>query len=117
LDILRKEGVLHVEHVKPPVSKSVENLFSVVSSLDKAIEILGKHSAEQSGQKEGKDCVKIAQNVVELDGSIKEISQRQKDVQEKITKQKVWGDFSLKDIEYLKDNGIYLKFYTCKKRT
>ncbi len=115
---LRKMGVLHVEHQKPPESTELSELRERVTRVDTAQRVL-KSEAEQKGAMqrviEG-DRIAYADRIITLGREQEEIGSSVRALRSRISEWEPWGDIDAGRIRELEKNGIYVKLFQVPAR-
>ncbi len=113
---LRKLGILHVEHQKPPEEKNMDILESAIILVDKAINILKEVRRENSGLKKIKkhknDKRPKAGHVVDLHNRITRLEEYLRINKNKVIEWKAWGDFDPEKIRELAGQNVRIRLYS-----
>ncbi|RKY62189.1 MAG: hypothetical protein DRP96_00950 [Candidatus Neomarinimicrobiota bacterium] len=113
---LRKLGVLHVQHVRPPQSEDISELESALNSVEKCRQILD--NTEKPVNLQEITDIKAEDIVSEVLSLIAEKQQIVSRIDEKNTLLEwfeTWGKVSAGDIEALQAKGIYLRLYDIER--
>ena len=113
---LRKLGVLHVQHVRPPQSEDISELESALNSVEKCRQILD--NTEKPVNLQEITDIKAEDIVSEVLSLIAEKQQIASRIDEKNTLLEwfeTWGKVSAGDIEALQAKGIYLRLYDIER--
>ncbi len=113
---LRDLGVVHVHHVKTPVSENISRIEREIEKANKALMIVG--AGPDSGQKAGtKQAEETADNILALVADKENLQRELDEYAERDSWFKVWGDVSLASLQKLEDAGIWVRFYSGEKKT
>ena len=115
LRALRKLGVVHIKHFKPPHSTKLSSLAQDVMSLDEALTVIGKDK-QQVKLDNKQEVISLAKRVISLAKEKKDLLIKLRDYKEKLNWFKVWGKISLATLKNLNNAGIFIKLYTCTKQ-
>lgn len=114
LQIMRKLGVLHIKHVRPPASDDITEIERNIENIEQALRILDLLDFPAEGYCEDSVAAKIDE-VVSLYGKRQEILGKQGELARQISWYKKWGDVSLESLSELNDAGIFVKLYAADK--
>ncbi len=107
---LKSFGALHIEHEQSPLSDDVNKLKEQIDTVSRVIEFLSIKQ-EKQGNMATDQWLETAQRIVRTQEEIHELQDEMISRKMVIQQWEPWGDFSLKDINYLKNHGIYLGLY------
>ncbi|MFA5156518.1 MAG: hypothetical protein WC532_03910 [Candidatus Omnitrophota bacterium] len=111
---LRKLGLLHVEHQKPPQSQDINILQEDAGLVNACLEVFGQAGCQANNviAKTGLVDWKIkARHVVDLWKRYGHLGDFSNTLKHQINEWRKWGDFDLQRLQELQQKGIYLKFY------
>ena len=112
LRILRKLGILHIEHQEAPKSKDIALLKDDVSILNEALGVLSEGARQDvKEKKETSDWRALAKHLVDCRNRIRQLEQFAVTLKNRIAEWQLWGDFSPSEIQSLVKKGIFLRFY------
>ena len=114
---LKKAGVVHVEkgnvtgEALTKLLSSERDLGLVRNLLVEAVPKKKKTAQEQNQPSlmSYEESLKFASNVLDLSSSHKDDIAKAGKIAEELARCEVWGDFNLKDFEFLKSKGMFLK--------
>ena len=110
---LRKLGVLHVRSLKNEVTENVNELLTLKSSLEKAETIIDVFSSSKN--KKAKDVSLLIEDVLKCSSDLAKAESELTDLQKTVSWFDKFGKISLKSVDLLKENGIYITFYQADK--
>lgn len=113
---LRKLGVVHIQHLKPPISDDISGLEARLNSIEKSLLIIGADVRSVTDKTdESNDTQQIVGKILALSA---ERQQNDGIIEEKeslLAWFERWGKISAADVETLKDKGIYIRLYDVHK--
>lgn len=113
---LRSLGLLHVEHEREPKAKEISLLQDELNLVSQAIGVLGSVAKEPaSGHKEQKDLKIVIQHIIDSHKRYEHLKEYSVTLKSWINQWERWGDFQPSDIQVLRENNIYLRFYEVLK--
>ena len=118
LEALRELGSVHIEHQEPLIGYQLEERREEVEILERAIAILKAAKAEKGvafEEAEAPDWTKLVNMTLELSSEIEQLSENVAKRRVLINQYKPWGSFDPKEIEALKERGIFIQFYAIAK--
>jgi V/A-type H+-transporting ATPase subunit I len=116
---LRELGLLHVEHERDPKGREITLIQDDLNLVNQVVGILGNFTRE-SLTVEGKlknqgDLKVIMQHIVDAHKRYEHLKEYSVTLKSRINQWERWGDFEPKDIQALKNDNIYLRFYEVLK--
>ncbi len=115
LSALRKQGGVHIQHLKKPVSVDINTLETQAHQVQEALAIIeaGKERETICGVREDvHECVK---EIIFLQRDKEKNSLESKELDEKRRWYERWGNISHSSLKELQAAGIYVRFYICPK--
>ena len=111
---LRREGVLHIKHVKPPESHEITFIEDKIANLEKMIHVLSPYEGENGT--DGMACganelMLMAQKITDTYEDRQGLVSRISELGKRIKWFDVWGDFAPQDLKALADKGIIIKLF------
>ncbi len=126
LTILGKLGVVHITPFQPAHDESIDRVHARILQLEKAIAILDRFddqadSVEVRGAERdfsGKERGEIDLMEKVLEAESKRIQLEKQQIEQKLALDWYlhWGSVSPKDLDELRDKGVYVKMYLLNKR-
>ena len=115
LQELRKIGVVHIQHVKAPVSDDIAELELALSNVEKCLLILS--SVKPSGEitKAGDSAEKVVSEVLNLTSEKQQLISQIEEKQDLIDWFENWGKVSVADIAALHEKGVFIRLYNVDK--
>ena len=112
IEKLKKEGVVHVEKVQT-TGETLTKLVNTEKDLSIAKNLLSefvpkKQTAEKPSLLPYNEALTFVNNVLGLSESHKEDIAKVGKIKEELARCEVWGDFNLKDFDFLKEKNIKL---------
>lgn len=107
---LRMAGLVHVEHLKPPVSEDLGYLEEQIQSVDKALAVL-KTQTCQHAQPSGDKVALLIKEILTLQEELSEIERKNTETEETHKWYEQWGSVSLSTIDKLKTEGYIFRLY------
>jgi len=122
LHVLRDIGVVHVTENKSvkgdagmqelmSVRKQIKPLFDFLNQLNSETETVDLAPARQISKQEGLQLVEKIENLREKKA---ELLIKKQSLQKDIDYMQIWGDFSYRTIEKLREVGYVVTFFTCQ---
>jgi V/A-type H+-transporting ATPase subunit I len=108
-------GVLHIQPVQKPASKTIRALRSHMDANQQAIDILTSRKARRTHKPIQSSAVK-AETVLAIVARRERDRERLAAVANDIEVLKPLGDFQPSDFELLKESGLFAKIYRCTNR-
>ncbi|WAC05189.1 MAG: hypothetical protein OS112_00760 [Methanoregula sp.] len=112
---LSKLGVLHVEHQIQPQDRDISALQEKATLIDSSFEVLNPvieiEKNIQPQKKISGDWVTVASHIIGLGRRKEQLEISFRNITGQINEWARWGDFDLHQIQYLNQNGIYLKLF------
>ena len=117
---LRKAGVLHISHVKEPVTHEVSFVQDRLSKVDRLINLLRPYFSKDRQGKEGlhhtREVLNCSQNVDDLLRE-KQISiERKEEVKKDLAWYKEWGKYDPGELQAVRDEGLKICLYKVRKK-
>ena len=118
LSDLREAGIIHVKHIKPPVSHDIDFIDDKISNIDKMYSILSPYARKAKKGSfvcEEKDILENAARVSELYGEKQSLAKDKHELKKQLSWFEAWGKFDPEDLATLKAKGANLKLYRLHK--
>ena len=121
LNTLSDMEVVHLNHVKRPEGEGLNELNDKIHRLEKGLAMLKKVPAEKENEtllnKENEDrALALADELISIDNEVRHIEEDILLLEEEYAGAAVWGRVDPEDLDRLKDKGIYVKLYKCRRR-
>ena len=116
--LLRKLGVMHVEHLRQPSADAISVLERRIASVEEALTYLkeNKLKVQQQDKKIDKDkALMCAREIISLGKKKQELAEQLQELKEQEKWFSEWGDVSLGSLSPLEKAGIFVKLYVCPK--
>lgn len=117
---LRRLGVLHIEHVQPPVSKDIALLKEDLTLIKEAITIMQQDEFcpvdTKLESKELEDWKRLVCHIIDCSKRIAHLRDYARNLSAQISQWEPWGDFVPEEIRSLREKGIYIKLYQIHKK-
>lgn len=111
---LRRLGVVHIQHLKAPISDDVSQLESELNRTEKSLRFLGQELTAQP-QKAGPDMASKVEAVLTLVAEEQQLATQLEEKETQISWYKQWGKISQADREMLARHGISIRLYITDK--
>ncbi len=116
LRTLGKIGTVHLQPVIPPENSTIEELEESIQLMEKAISIIPKRSDKgPSRYLKEKHGLALAEQLLGLADEVKHLEEEISMLEIEYERLKVWGRFGPEEISGLKDAGILMKLFRCRK--
>ena len=116
LQELRKLGVLHVQHVKAPVSEDISQLEMALSDVEKSQLILSNILPGEERQKDlGLSAEKAVSEVLSYAAEKQQLLTQIEEKKALLNWFEAWGKVSTQDIETLQEKGVFIRLYNTDK--
>jgi V/A-type H+-transporting ATPase subunit I len=113
---LRKLGLVHIQHLKAPVSEDVSQLEAKLNTLEKSLLIIENDARGVADKTDKKDDIeKLIDEILALSTEAQQIGNIAAEKQNLLAWFERWGKTSLADIEALNKKGIFLRLYDTDK--
>ncbi|MFH1251106.1 MAG: hypothetical protein V1715_08410 [bacterium] len=113
---LRKLGVVHVQHVKAPVSEDISQLEMALSDVEKCLLILNKDGQSVTDiNSAGVNTKEIVSEVLALSVEKQQMAGQIDEKESLADWFEAWGKVSVADIEALQEKGIFIRLYNIEK--
>lgn len=113
---LRKLGLVHIQHLKAPVSEDVSQLEAKLNTLEKSLLIIENEARGVADKTDKKDDIeKLINEILALSTEAQQIGNITAEKQNLLAWFERWGKISLADIEALNKKGIFLRLYNTDK--
>ncbi len=115
IDDIGEIGVLDVIEKKDEDSEKISEKYDHVKQVNNTLKFLLKRNVKQKKQ-DSKNGKEIYEKIVELRNEQEEKLQQLNSLQKEISLVRPWGDFSVNDIEKLKEQGVNIRFFVCSSK-
>jgi len=116
---LRSLGVIHVEHIQEPKSKDISIIADSISAIDEAINILSMFLAKKECKpvniKKHHDPRQLVKHITDSYKRLDQLQEYSAHLKNAIDQYSGWGDFNPEQINFLAQNGIFVKLYQIPK--
>ncbi|MFH1877770.1 MAG: hypothetical protein ABH883_03085 [Candidatus Omnitrophota bacterium] len=114
---LRKEGVVHIKHLKMPSSHEVRFIEEKISKLERMIADLRPYSDGEIPEKHvhEKEILLWADKIGEISREKSEIEAAKGEAARRLEWFNAWGDADPSDLGLFRKKGLYLRFYCLNK--
>jgi V/A-type H+-transporting ATPase subunit I len=113
---LRKLGLVHIQHLKAPVSEDVSQLEAKLNTIEKSLLIIENDARGVADKTDKKDDIeKLIDEILALSTEAQQIGNIAAEKQNLLAWFERWGKTSLADIEALNKKGIFLRLYDTDK--
>ncbi|MDO9548246.1 MAG: hypothetical protein Q7J65_04700, partial [Candidatus Marinimicrobia bacterium] len=113
---LRKLGLVHIQHVKAPVSEDISQLEMALSIVDKCLLILNSDGQSVADTKSaGTKAKEIVAEVLALSAEKQQLDGQIEEKQNLVDWFENWGKVSAVDIEALQVKGVFIRLYNIDK--
>ena len=116
---LRKAGVLHIRHVRPPVHHEINFIEDKISKIEQMISTLFPYAEKKTQDRQASSHEK---NLLAKVEKIEEARRERQDLMEDIREMrgqiewfKPWGEFDSEDLAMLKEKNVRIRFYRLRK--
>ncbi|MBE9502557.1 MAG: hypothetical protein IME96_00095 [Proteobacteria bacterium] len=121
LNTLSDMEVIHLNHVKRPEGEGINELNDKIHRLEKALAMVDKVPEEKGNEtslnKEDEErALTIADELLSVDTEARHLEEDILLLEEEYSGAAVWGRVDPEDLDCLKDKGIYVKLYKCRRR-
>ncbi|MBN1181261.1 MAG: hypothetical protein JXB49_03170 [Bacteroidales bacterium] len=106
-------GVLHVIEKQQEVAEEIKEKYRLLKRFDETIKFLQSRGVEEGKAKHDRDGIAIINEVSELISRKDNLLQNKASILKEASQVEPWGEFSLETIEKLKEQGIFLSYFTC----
>lgn len=112
LYILRKLGVVHVKS-KTTSSNDTAVYEDKIARVDKALSRIGKVEKPKTLEKTPEEVI---EDIFELDEEREELLLQNEEIEAKLNIFRKWSNVSLQSILNLRESGVFVKLYSCRKK-
>ncbi len=113
---LRKLGVVHIQHLKPPISDDISGLEARLNSIEKSLLIIENDAQSVANKTDKKDDIeKLVDEILALSSERQQIDGIIEEQESLLAWFERWGKISAADVEALKDKEIYIRLYNVYK--
>lgn len=111
---LRKLGVLHIHHIKNPVSEDIQFLENEIDNVNRALRIIG--DTEPSKNKiEADEAPVLVEKILSLAQKREAVARELEEHNETHKWFDTWGAVSYASLQELKQAGVFVRFYVADK--
>ncbi|MBU4444033.1 hypothetical protein KJ656_02980, partial [bacterium] len=113
---LRKLGVVHIQHLKPPISDDISGLEARLNSIEKSLLIIENNVQGVADKTDKTDNTeKLVDEILALSSERQQNDGIIEEQESLLAWFERWGKISAADLETLKDRGIYIRLYDVYK--
>ena len=113
---LRKLGLVHIQHLKAPVSEDVSQLEAKLNTFEKSLLIIENDALGIADKTDKKDDIeKLVDEILALSSERQQNDGIIEEQESLLAWFERWGKISAADVEALKDKGIYIRLYNVHK--
>ena len=113
---LRKLGLVHIQHLKAPVSEDVSQLEAKLNTFEKSLLIIENDAQGIADKTDKKDDIeKLVDEILALSSERQQNDGIIEEQESLLAWFERWGKISAADVEALKDKGIYIRLYNVRK--
>ena len=115
LQELRAQGLVHMEHQRPPEGKDLQTIQEDLSLVDSVLNILSRQEKEGLAQEKATHSLSnwklTAQHIVDADKRLDQLGEFGRTLKNRIIAWEPWGDFDPESIRALSAKGIFVRLY------
>lgn len=118
LNDLHNAGLLHIEEKNKELSSEVLSKYEEIKTVKNQIKFLEKIKTENKKQ-ENKSDISANEILIKLSENKKQqedFEAKKAGLKKEIDKNNIWGDFSYKEINFLKEKGIKIRLFACAEK-
>ncbi|MGB3056533.1 MAG: hypothetical protein WBC16_00035 [Candidatus Omnitrophota bacterium] len=115
---LRRVGVLHIKHVKPPESHEIKFIEDRMANIDKMISILTPYRGKGAGAQMVCDEKRIIDDTVRITEIYEDkldALRNMHDLEGQLLWFDIWGEFDPDDLAELREKGVNLRLHRLSK--
>ncbi len=112
---LQKAGLVHIKNINKPLNEDINKLENDIESAERALNVI-EDTENEKASLSYTDIENVVKEINQIHGQKENISNKREDLKRKADWYKKWDNFSLEEVEDLKKENIYLKFYICSKK-
>ncbi len=114
LERLRKLGLLHVKNLQNPQSDEIDDLQAKIEAIGRVVGVLGRAESgvKRIDEKRADEVVDRVNRLLHDNEKLVKELERLRNIH---TWYEMFGRVSLEEIDRLRNEGIYLKFYSCDR--
>ena len=112
---LENLGLLHIKNRKQPSQGTIDSLSEISRTISELEEYFVKENGYHELQEE-REFLEIHRKVRRIFLRKASVAQRKRNILLQIDRLNEWGNFNPRDLVYLRENGIDLKFYTLGRK-
>ncbi|MFQ5951859.1 MAG: hypothetical protein ACE5JK_00420, partial [Candidatus Omnitrophota bacterium] len=115
---LRKEGMLHIKHIKAPAAHDINFIEDKISNVEKMISVLTPYAGKGKGGAlvyEDTELQEGAAKATEAYNEKEECLAEMRDLDRKIRWFDAWGEFDPEELVTLRSKGIDMRLYRLRK--
>lgn len=120
LTLLGQLGVMHITPYQPAKDASIDRVDARIKQIEKAINILDRFDEEDEAKSSTEDIdystidrgeIHLLEKVLELESDNEKLAKAKRHQERQVRWYNNWGDVSIKDVELLKKENIWLKLF------
>ncbi|MFA7564232.1 MAG: hypothetical protein WCZ01_03135, partial [Candidatus Neomarinimicrobiota bacterium] len=109
---LRKLGVVHIQHIKQPISEDTSKIENAIYAVEKSLGIIeGYNTPPSSENVDLEKCQKLVSDIIALETEKQNLKSKIDEKNIYLNWYNRWGIISEKDVAELKEHRIYLHLY------
>ncbi|MBC8491337.1 MAG: hypothetical protein H8D42_02125, partial [Candidatus Marinimicrobia bacterium] len=113
---LRKLGVVHIQHLKPPISDDISGLEARLNSIEKSLLIISAENQSVTDKTyKSNDIQQMVDEILALSSERQQIDGIIEEKESLLAWFERWGKISAAEVEALQDKGIYIRLYNVPK--
>lgn len=109
-------GVLHVVEKNQEVTVAIKQKYIQISELEKTIQFLTAREIKKQIEYIHKEGSEILKEIIAQQNELEYLKQQLDETKKLLEKAKPWGNFSIENIQKLKNENIHLRFYIGSKK-
>lgn len=113
---LQELGAIHVIEKKTDISDISSNKYQRVNQITKIIRFLEKREIEKTDECPYFDGLKIIDDIIQKQQQLEELQQQFITLKKELSRIEPWGNFSTDRVNKLKDQGLFIRFFTVSKK-
>ncbi|MBN2483210.1 MAG: hypothetical protein JXD21_03265 [Candidatus Omnitrophica bacterium] len=118
LSSLRRMGIVHIQHVQAPSGADISQLEEKLENIDRAQTALipfKKENSQERNLEKGKEDWFIKE-VLALQKEQQSLESKIPRLEQQLSWYDTWGNVSSKEIQALREAGVFVKVYICPKK-
>ncbi|HDZ76621.1 MAG TPA: hypothetical protein ENH41_00870 [Candidatus Omnitrophica bacterium] len=116
LSVLRKMGVVHIEHMRTPQAEHITSLEQKLMLLDKALTIVAEEKTQKDDLNEN-EIASYVKEIIDFDKQKQKLDLRIEEFEKERVWFDQWGNVSQSTLSDLEESGVFIKLYTTDKKS